>query len=280
MLQIALAGARQDIHAIHIPQCPPRVSLWAGSPAAVASWGPCPVVTQASLLPTQLCSVRGARCMRPVAPRAPPRATTTVPSLGGPAGPSPVWRAASAPRGLCCTVCRVRVGRGEGALGMGVQRGHKATGCPFGRSPAVCALRRCLPGASCLPLRVGGQLLPAGHGTAEGLWQLVSRGAGGCPHGLGWPSPAPQLIPGHHVLSTCRESQWLCGDDGGRCAEPGPGCAEGEIPCRESGHCVPHGWLCDNQDDCGDGSDEEGECPGWRAAVASGGSGLRWKHVS
>ncbi|OWK06839.1 SSPO [Cervus elaphus hippelaphus] len=57
---------------------------------------------------------------------------------------------------------------------------------------------------------------------------------------------------------TCRESQWLCGDDGGRCAEPGPGCAEGEIPCRESGHCVPHGWLCDNQDDCGDGSDEEG----------------------
>ncbi|XP_068828902.1 LOW QUALITY PROTEIN: SCO-spondin-like [Capricornis sumatraensis] len=57
---------------------------------------------------------------------------------------------------------------------------------------------------------------------------------------------------------TCRESQWLCGDDGGRCVEPEPGCAEGETPCQESGHCVPHGWLCDNQDDCGDGSDEEG----------------------
>ena len=220
--------------------------------------------------------------MRPVAPCAPPRATTTVLSLGGPAGPSPVWRAASALRGLCCMVCRVRVGRGEGALGRGVRRGHKAvvTGCPFGWSPVVFALRRRLLGAGCLPLRVGGQLLPTGHSAAEGLWQqLVSRG-GGCPRALGCPSPVLPLIPGRLVLSTCRESQWLCGDDGGRCVEPGPGCAEGETPCRDSGHCVPLGWLCDNQDDCGDGSDEEGECPRWRAAVTSGGSGLRWKHES
>lgn len=43
-----------------------------------------------------------------------------------------------------------------------------------------------------------------------------------------------------------------------------PGCAEGEAPCQEGGHCVPHGWLCDHQDDCGDGSDEEGERPGWQ----------------
>ncbi|EHA98275.1 SCO-spondin [Heterocephalus glaber] len=32
---------------------------------------------------------------------------------------------------------------------------------------------------------------------------------------------------------------------------------EGEAPYQDSGHCVPHEWLCDNQDDCGDGSDEE-----------------------
>lgn len=62
------------------------------------------------------------------------------------------------------------------------------------------------------------------------------------------------------VLSTCQESQWHCGGDGVPCEEMEPGCAEGEAPCRESGHCVPLEWLCDNQDDCGDGSDEEGEC--------------------
>ncbi|CAO2603539.1 Sspo, partial [Lemmus lemmus] len=57
---------------------------------------------------------------------------------------------------------------------------------------------------------------------------------------------------------TCQESQWHCGGDGIPCEEMEPGCAEGEAPCRDSGHCVPIEWLCDNQDDCGDGSDEEG----------------------
>ncbi|XP_004594559.2 SCO-spondin [Ochotona princeps] len=57
---------------------------------------------------------------------------------------------------------------------------------------------------------------------------------------------------------TCQESQWHCGGDGARCEELVPGCAEGEAPCQDSGHCVPYEWLCDNQDDCGDGSDEEG----------------------
>ncbi|XP_042533232.1 SCO-spondin-like [Dipodomys spectabilis] len=57
---------------------------------------------------------------------------------------------------------------------------------------------------------------------------------------------------------TCRESQWHCEEDSATCEEPVPSCAEGEVPCQESGHCVPLEWLCDNQDDCGDGSDEEG----------------------
>lgn len=73
--------------------------------------------------------------------------------------------------------------------------------------------------------------------------------------------PCLRLTLPYHVLSTCQESQWHCGGDGARCEELVPGCADGEAPCRDSGHCVPYEWLCDNQDDCGDGSDEEGECP-------------------
>ena len=92
----------------------------------------------------------------------------------------------------------------------------------------------------------------------------MSGGPRGEPCALGWLNPVLQRVPGHCVLSTCQESQWLCGDDGSRGEEPVPGGAEGEAPCQESGHCVPHGWLCDYQDDCGNGSDEEGECPGWQ----------------
>uniref|UniRef100_A0A8U7M3Y6 Uncharacterized protein n=1 Tax=Corvus moneduloides TaxID=1196302 RepID=A0A8U7M3Y6_CORMO len=52
-----------------------------------------------------------------------------------------------------------------------------------------------------------------------------------------------------------------------------PGCAPWEFRCRGGGLCVPGAWLCDNEDDCGDGSDElcdppcaphQPRCPGGR----------------
>ncbi|XP_074051346.1 SCO-spondin-like [Macrotis lagotis] len=60
---------------------------------------------------------------------------------------------------------------------------------------------------------------------------------------------------------TCQAGEWNCGGTGSQCGQLELGCAEGEVPCHEGGYCVPQQWLCDNQDDCGDGSDEEGCAP-------------------
>ncbi|XP_068939311.1 SCO-spondin-like [Petaurus breviceps papuanus] len=60
---------------------------------------------------------------------------------------------------------------------------------------------------------------------------------------------------------TCQAGEWNCGEAGSQCGEMVLECAEGEVPCQDSGYCVPQEWLCDNQDDCGDGSDEEGCAP-------------------
>lgn len=90
--------------------------------------------------------------MRPVAPRVPPPATTMVLNPGGIARLSPVWRAASAPRGLCCTVCRVRTGRGEERWGGG---SHSE---PYLPPPPGGA---CLEPTSC-PCEWGGSFFPPG----------------------------------------------------------------------------------------------------------------------
>lgn len=61
------------------------------------------------------------------------------------------------------------------------------------------------------------------------------RVAAPCP-GLAKPSPAADTPV---CLSTCRESQWLCGGSSGPLLEPEPVCMGEGTPCQEAGHCVP-----------------------------------------
>uniref|UniRef100_A0A8C3JQS4 Uncharacterized protein n=1 Tax=Calidris pygmaea TaxID=425635 RepID=A0A8C3JQS4_9CHAR len=55
--------------------------------------------------------------------------------------------------------------------------------------------------------------------------------------------------------STCVAGGWQCPPSPSPCPSR-PGCAAGEFSCRADGRCVPGAWLCDNEEDCPDGSDE------------------------
>ncbi|XP_074919520.1 SCO-spondin-like [Chelonoidis abingdonii] len=54
---------------------------------------------------------------------------------------------------------------------------------------------------------------------------------------------------------TCEAGLWQCDAPTEPCQVP-PRCPEAEFACRTGGRCVPSAWVCDNEDDCGDGSDE------------------------
>nr|DBA25392.1 TPA: hypothetical protein GDO54_012926 [Pyxicephalus adspersus] len=64
------------------------------------------------------------------------------------------------------------------------------------------------------------------------------------------PFPAGAAIQqGCHNCS-CESGRWQCPD------VPCSACGSDEFACHLGDRCVPSAWLCDNEDDCGDGSDE------------------------
>uniref|UniRef100_A0A8C8IE07 SCO-spondin n=1 Tax=Oncorhynchus tshawytscha TaxID=74940 RepID=A0A8C8IE07_ONCTS len=64
--------------------------------------------------------------------------------------------------------------------------------------------------------------------------------------------PPGASITQHCQNCSCTEGLWQC--EGSPCPPPSP-CQESEFLCT-GGRCVPSLWVCDNEDDCGDGSDE------------------------
>uniref|UniRef100_A0A3Q3AAE4 SCO-spondin n=1 Tax=Kryptolebias marmoratus TaxID=37003 RepID=A0A3Q3AAE4_KRYMA len=65
--------------------------------------------------------------------------------------------------------------------------------------------------------------------------------------------PPGTSITKHCQNCSCDEGLWQC--EGDACPPPPPPCLESEVACN-TGRCIPSQWVCDNEDDCGDGSDE------------------------
>ncbi|KAM4026917.1 LOW QUALITY PROTEIN: SCO-spondin-like [Anomaloglossus baeobatrachus] len=67
------------------------------------------------------------------------------------------------------------------------------------------------------------------------------------------PFPTGAIVDQGCHNCTCQSGQWHCPDQP---CSPASRCGVDEFSCRLSDRCVPTAWVCDNEDDCGDGSDE------------------------
>ncbi|XP_069815842.1 SCO-spondin-like [Dendropsophus ebraccatus] len=67
------------------------------------------------------------------------------------------------------------------------------------------------------------------------------------------PFPSGAAVTQGCYNCTCESGRWHCPEE--PCSAPSR-CGDDEFACRFSDRCVPTAWVCDNEDDCGDGSDE------------------------
>ncbi|KAI4806605.1 hypothetical protein KUCAC02_017423, partial [Chaenocephalus aceratus] len=65
--------------------------------------------------------------------------------------------------------------------------------------------------------------------------------------------PPGTTVTQHCQNCSCEAGVWQC--KGVACPPVRPPCLESEFTCAE-GRCIPSQWVCDNENDCGDGSDE------------------------
>ncbi|XP_053571495.1 SCO-spondin-like [Bombina bombina] len=67
------------------------------------------------------------------------------------------------------------------------------------------------------------------------------------------PFPSGSAVKQGCKNCTCEAGMWRCPEEP---CPPSAQCDDDEFACLLSGRCVPSAWVCDNEDDCGDGSDE------------------------
>ncbi|KAM6142205.1 LOW QUALITY PROTEIN: SCO-spondin-like [Phoenicopterus ruber ruber] len=155
--------------------------------------------------------------------------------------------------------------------GRGLEYSACGPPCPptcrgLGREPPEhCRGLPCLEGCFCPPgtlLHEGGCVEPA---ECPCFWD-------------GFAFPAGAAVQQGCKNCTCAAGRWRCPSSPEPCPAS-PRCAEWEFACRADGRCVPGAWVCDDEEDCGDGSDEvcaprcaphqhrcaDGQCLAWGA---------------